>query len=263
MARSSALVERMVSFILTECSLSRPKPSRHFLKARRVSSFSSPVRSKRVRSVARTPQSLERRVSILDGAGRVFARDGYEGASMTQIAQESGVSKGTLYNYFPSKVALFTGFISTSCDHSPKHSFDFANDEDDPKETLQRAGTAALDMMLSPFRQAVYRMVIAEADQFPDLARAFFETGPKHLLESLARWLKHETSVGRLFVPDPDLAAEQFFVLCQTKLVMRARLRLIGAPDPAEIERVLQGAVSLFLKAYGPFRPSGVAGSAD
>ena len=51
------------------------------------------------------PAQKERQV--LDGAATVFARDGYEGASMSRIASEAGVFKGRLYNYFPSKADLF------------------------------------------------------------------------------------------------------------------------------------------------------------
>ncbi len=198
------------------------------------------------------PLSPERRHAILDGAGRVFARDGYEGASMARIAREIGVSKGTLYNYFPSKAALFSGFISMGCDQSLKHIFDIPPSDNQPEETLFRAGTVVMEMMLSPFRQAIHRMVMSEAGQFPELARAFFEAGPQRALKYLADWLRQETTAGRLVVPDPDFAAEQFFALCQTKLVMRARLRLIETADPAEVERVVRGAVSLFLNAYAP-----------
>jgi TetR/AcrR family transcriptional repressor of mexJK operon len=196
--------------------------------------------------------SPERRHAILDGAGRVFARDGYEGASMAQIAREIGVSKGTLYNYFPSKAALFSGFISTGCDQSLKHIFDISPSDNQPEETLYRAGTVIMEMMLSPFRQAIHRMVMSEAGQFPELARAFFEAGPQRALNYLASWLRQETAAGRLVAPDPDFAAEQFFALCQTKLVMRSRLRLIETADPAEVERIVRGAVSVFLNAYAP-----------
>ena len=198
------------------------------------------------------PLSPERRHAILDGAGRVFARDGYEGASMAQIAREIGVSKGTLYNYFPSKAALFSGVISTGCDQSLKHIFDIPPSDNQPEETLYRAGIAVLEMMLSPFRQAIHRMVMSEAGQFPELARAFFEAGPERALKYLADWLRQETAGGRLAVADADFAAEQFFALCQTKLVMRARLRMIETADPADIDRVVRGAITLFLKAYAP-----------
>ena len=207
------------------------------------------------------PLSPERRNAILDGAGRVFARDGYEGASMAQIAKEIGVSKGTLYNYFPSKAALFSGFISTGCDQTLKHIFDIAPSENQPEETLHQAGIAVLEMMLSPFRQAIHRMVMSEAQQFPELARVFFEAGPQRALNYLAGWLKQETAAGRLAVPDPDFAAEQFFALCQTKLVMRSRLRLIETADPAEIEHVVQAAIFIFLKAYSASQLAAAEGS--
>jgi TetR/AcrR family transcriptional repressor of mexJK operon len=206
--------------------------------------------------------SPERRHAILDGAGRVFARDGYEGASMARIAREVGVSKGTLYNYFPSKAALFSGFISIGCDQSLKPIFDIALSENQPEETLSRVGFVIMEMMLSPFRQAIHRMVMSEAGQFPELARAFFEAGPQRALNYLAAWLRQETAAGRLVVADADFAAEQFFALCQTKLVMRARLRLIEEAEPAEVEQVVRGAITLFLKAYAPSRPPNPPGDA-
>jgi AcrR family transcriptional regulator len=174
---------------------------------------------------------------------------------MARIAREIGVSKGTLYNYFPSKAALFSGFISMGCDQSLKHIFDIPPSDNQPEETLFRAGTVVMEMMLSPFRQAIHRMVMSEAGQFPELARAFFEAGPQRALNYLADWLRQETAAGRLAAPDPDFAAEQFFALCQTKLVMRSRLRLIETADPAEIERVVRGAISLFLKTYAASQP--------
>ncbi|MCB8879578.1 TetR/AcrR family transcriptional regulator [Acidisoma cellulosilytica] len=194
--------------------------------------------------------SPERRRAIVDGAGRVFARDGYEGASMADIAREVGVSKGTLYNYFPSKAALFSGFISNGCDETLKHILTIAPPENTPEETLRRVAVAVMEMMLSPFRQAIYRMVMSEALKFPELARAFFEAGPSRALNYLSTWLRQEAGRGRLLVPDPDFAAEQFFALCQTKLVMRSRLRLIETADPAEVDRVVDGAIGVFLKAY-------------
>ena len=44
---------------------------------------------------------------VLDGARTVFLRDGFEGASVDDIVREAGVSKATLYSYFPDKRLLF------------------------------------------------------------------------------------------------------------------------------------------------------------
>ena len=48
---------------------------------------------------------------ILDGARTVFLAQGFDAASMNDIAREAGVSKGTIYSYFPSKDALFAALI--------------------------------------------------------------------------------------------------------------------------------------------------------
>jgi AcrR family transcriptional regulator len=48
---------------------------------------------------------------ILDVAGRVFARAGYESAPMDEIADLAGVSKPMLYAYFGSKEGLYLAYI--------------------------------------------------------------------------------------------------------------------------------------------------------
>lgn len=47
------------------------------------------------------------RAELAAGAIHVFRRHGFHGLGMRKIAEELGVSKGTLYHYFPSKKALF------------------------------------------------------------------------------------------------------------------------------------------------------------
>lgn len=52
----------------------------------------------------RPPDRLDQ---IIQAATRVFARTGLEGSKMSDVADEAGVSQGTLYNYVESKEALF------------------------------------------------------------------------------------------------------------------------------------------------------------
>ena len=52
---------------------------------------------------------------VLDGARRIFLRDGFDGASVDDIAREAGVSKATLYSYFPDKRLLFTEICNSEC----------------------------------------------------------------------------------------------------------------------------------------------------
>ncbi len=53
-----------------------------------------------------SPKRELRHRQLLDAALRVFARDGFDGASVAAIADEAGVAKGSVYLYFDSKEAL-------------------------------------------------------------------------------------------------------------------------------------------------------------
>ena len=48
-----------------------------------------------------------RRAQILEGARRAFSRFGYEGATVARIEEETGLSRGAIFNYFDGKLDLF------------------------------------------------------------------------------------------------------------------------------------------------------------
>ncbi|MCD4482957.1 TetR/AcrR family transcriptional regulator, partial [Chromobacterium vaccinii] len=52
-------------------------------------------------------KSENKRQGLVAAATEVFVERGYEAASMSEISARAGGSKATLYNYFPSKEALF------------------------------------------------------------------------------------------------------------------------------------------------------------
>ena len=187
---------------------------------------------------------------ILSGAAAVFARDGYGGASMSRIALEAGVSKGTLYNYFNSKAELFSAYMHRNCTRWIDRAFDDLGTTVPPDEMLRRIGRCMFAMLMTGAALETYRMVVAEAEKFPSLAQSFYDEGPARALEQLSDYLCQTASEGRLAVQDADFAAEQFFALVQTQLLMKRRLHLIGMPSDAQIEQVVDGAVRLFMKGY-------------
>ena len=52
-----------------------------------------------------------KRRQVMEGARTIFLSEGFDGASMNDIARAAGVSKGTLYAYFDSKEQLFEALI--------------------------------------------------------------------------------------------------------------------------------------------------------
>lgn len=63
------------------------------------------------RSQVRTEQAEATRRRIVDAARRLFARQGYQGATMQQLAEEAGVATQTLYVAFGSKLNLAAAVI--------------------------------------------------------------------------------------------------------------------------------------------------------
>jgi AcrR family transcriptional regulator len=59
----------------------------------------------------RERERLMRRKEIIDAAREVFARKGFNEATLDDVAERAEFGKGTLYNYFPNKEALFLSVI--------------------------------------------------------------------------------------------------------------------------------------------------------
>lgn len=57
----------------------------------------------------------ETRKALLDAAARAFATDGYHRANIDRVSQAAGLAKGTVYNYFSSKRAIFDAVLRQAC----------------------------------------------------------------------------------------------------------------------------------------------------
>jgi AcrR family transcriptional regulator len=55
------------------------------------------------------------RRALLEAAARSFAEDGYGGANIDRVSEDAGLAKGTVYNYFPSKRAIFEAALLQGC----------------------------------------------------------------------------------------------------------------------------------------------------
>ncbi|MEO0866263.1 MAG: TetR/AcrR family transcriptional regulator, partial [Pseudomonadota bacterium] len=108
---------------------------------------------------------------VLEGARRVFMADGFEGASVDDIAKVAEVSKATLYSYFPDKRLLFMEVANAECARQSQAAVDNIDMTRPPREVLGQAGRHFLRFLTSKFGQQVFRICVAESDRFPEIGR--------------------------------------------------------------------------------------------
>lgn len=188
---------------------------------------------------------------ILAGAKQAFLELGFEGTSVEEIARRAGVSKGTLYNYFPDKRALFAAVVREECEEQTQRIMQIEGSEEAAAVVLRRVARSLVAFLLSPFAQGIFRMAVAESQRFPDLGVAFYSSGPQLGSQRLSHYLAGAVARGELAIEDTDLAAHQFVELCRADLFYKRLLGMKTDVTEAEMERVAEGAVATFLQAFG------------
>ena len=190
----------------------------------------------------------EKRRAILDGAARVFMRDGFGLAGIDDIVAEAGVSKRTLYAHFASKEALFGAIVEEWCDSLLTPLREAGIRHRDTRETLIDLGRMFLDIILSAEGIQLYRVVIAEAPRFPDLGRVFYESGHLPAADLLSSYLNARIEAGEFRPFDSRRAAEGFFQLIAGYAHERMLLCIETEVDPEDIETYLTVAADIFLR---------------
>ena len=202
-------------------------------------------------SPARDIRRGDRRDAILDVAYECFVADGYGATSMSTIAARLGGSKGTLYNYFRSQEELFDAFVRRSCGRL-RSEIDSVPAEGDLRARLGLMARQFIDHLLSREAIAISRVVVSEGERFPELARLFYEAGPRPGLAHTAEMLKGLMERGELRKADPSVAAHQFKDLALSGLYNLRLWGVIADPTPAERAAYAETAVDTFLRAYAP-----------
>ncbi|MBT53303.1 MAG: TetR family transcriptional regulator [Mameliella sp.] len=188
---------------------------------------------------------------VIDGARDIFLRDGFEGASVDEIAREAGVSKATLYSYFPDKRLLFIEVASAQCGRQADEAVLSIDTSRSPREVLSQAGHKFLGFLYSEMGQRIFKICLSESERFPDLGQQFYQSGPMIMRRVMVDYLSSARARNELQVDDIDLAADQFAELCKADLWPKLLFGIQSTVTEAEITRVVDGAVDTFMARYG------------
>lgn len=151
------------------------------------------------------------RQSILDAALHLFGERGFFGTTLRDVASAVGVRESALYNYFPSKEALFQALIVADED-TRRGRLAAAVDEpgDDARAALERLTRRSLDMYAQPQQRQLFRILMSDGLR---LARA----GQLNLAERIGSGRAPMRDAMQVFIDrgwlrdaDPDLLALSF-----------------------------------------------------
>ena len=187
---------------------------------------------------------------VLDGARQIFMSDGFEGANVDDIAKAAGVSKATLYSYFPDKRLLFVEVARHECLRQSQEAVDNIDLSAPPRHVLGQAGRHFLRFVTSKLGQQIFRICMAESERFPEIGREFYRSGPDVMQAEMGIYFEAAIARGELKIDDLTLAAFQFAEMCKAEIWMKIMFKVIDDVSEAEIDRIVESAVETFLARY-------------
>jgi AcrR family transcriptional regulator len=139
-----------------------------------------------------SPDYDNKREAIVAAAGRLYARSGFQGASVADLAKACGTSKALIYHYFPSKDDILCEVMAAHLDDLVDAADD-AMRSGDARERL-RALTLAF-MRLYAGAQDAHKVLLNELDNLPPERRADVVTKQRRIIavvETLVREIRPE-----------------------------------------------------------------------
>jgi TetR/AcrR family transcriptional repressor of mexJK operon len=209
-----------------------------------------------MRSDAKTPKrgrpvDETKRDAILDVATKLFMAKGFHATSMDDIAHDAGMSKLTLYRRFPDKQSLFRAVVERKCQASlPEDLYERIKGQK-PQQVIHGFCHAFFGLIMSEDAINLYRMMMGEAAQSPDMTKMFFDAGPQRVKNMLGEMFADFKAKG--YFKGKDIAEARHTLLSLftgSELYMKALLNIGKKPSKKEIDQFVSSTADFFINSY-------------
>ncbi|MFO6446309.1 TetR/AcrR family transcriptional regulator [Erythrobacter sp. NE805] len=156
----------------------------------------------------RSDESAQLTDKVLDTAMRLFAERGYEATSIAAIAGEARVGKHTIYRRYPDKASLFRACVDRTMLTIVEARAGEDGESGGPLDRLKAIVLRAAQVAVDPQMVALYRMSIAEALRFPEIASIFSDPARDPLIARCAQLVGEAQEQGAIRPEDPWQLAE-------------------------------------------------------
>ena len=192
-------------------------------------------------------RKADRPTEIVQAALAVFAEKGFAGARLDEIAARAGVSKGALYLYFATKEEMFRAVVEQAIRPNLALVQDMATQQVAfPQLARTTARLMAHVAATSPLG-GIVKMVIAEAGNFPELARIWYERTIGPVLEVLVNVITRAQARGELRPGDARQYALSLVAPTLVGVIWRDTFTPVGAP-PFDLPALAEQHVETLLR---------------
>ncbi len=205
-----------------------------------------------VRPQELSPRARAKADQIREGAQRVFLKRGFAGTSTDMIAAEAGVSKQTLYAYYPSKETLLVEVLRHLIHEDPQNRLPELEEmrldtQEGLRSALDSLAKELIARLMQPDYLALIRVVIAETPRLPQVGYLFRSAVPEQLLGNVVRVLNSARANGVIGEINTDAASRMFMGALLTYAIPDGLLVGDRPPSPPPTQRI-EEIVDLLMK---------------
>ncbi len=143
---------------------------------------------------------------VLDAALALFTSKGYSATSVDAIARKAGISKGSVYLYFPSKQAILEALVLRAIDPvSTEVIRQAARHHGNIRQTATLLLTTFATRLSDPAVLAVPKIVMRETVVAPEIADMYRRAVLDRVIPAMAALIREGIDRGELRPLDPDL----------------------------------------------------------
>lgn len=192
----------------------------------------------------RTARAAAKREQIATAARDLFLAHGFAGTSMDAVTVAAGVSKQTLYAYFPTKIDLLGAILTEELGK-----LDLTQADPPQLDSLADLRTALLGFatgftrtMITPESMSLVRLVLGEVFHLPELRDSFRAAFPTRILGMTAELIARAADHGIVDAPRAELAARMFIGPLMTFVALDGFLgssNQVHPPSTADLEFIV------------------------
>ncbi|MDQ6737446.1 MAG: TetR/AcrR family transcriptional regulator [Gemmatimonadota bacterium] len=190
----------------------------------------------------------ERPQQILKAALEVFGEHGLAGARLEDIAKRAGVSKGTIYLYFPNKEALFREMVRSTVVEAIVAGEGIPSDGS-ARDQLLTFMEQYWEFVRTPAFNVIYRVVVSELHHFPDLVEFYSAEVIVRAQKLIAGILARGSARGEFRALDPTVSGRMLISLFSTSAMWCCKRKFFPHLRDKSDEQIYTEMVDFYLSA--------------